>query len=83
MTRFDIGDAILAYGEHLLKEYIEALRIIMRNPNAELSYQQRQDWGEAVEVFRTLSREDQMIVIRSAELRLKRRKTGRTPRQSQ
>jgi len=82
MKRIDIGEAILAYRESLVEEYVGALRRIMRDPKAELSSQEREDWGESVDVFRGLSGHEQMIVLRSAELQLKRAKLGRAQCQS-
>jgi hypothetical protein len=82
MKRIDIGEAILTYGESLVEEYVGALRKVMRDPKAELSSQEREDWGESVDAFRRLNGGEQMIVLRSAELQLKRAKLRRAQRQS-
>ena len=81
MGSIDIDEAILAYGESLVEEYIRALRRVMNDPKAELSSQEREDWGKAVDDFRGLSKNEQAIVLRSAELRLGRAKRRRSRHQ--
>jgi hypothetical protein len=82
MKRIEIGEAILVHGESLVEEYIDVLRRVMRDPKAEVSPQEREDWEDSIDAFRRLSSDEQVVVLRDAERRLKRFKARRTPRHS-